>query len=852
MKKIIALVLIITITASLMNGCDNSASKTTGKSELETGSSITSELKDKNELKLIESSQTLELYINGKTTEIAVKDKTSGKMWFSNPSERSSDLIAMQEAKNRLSSQIEIEYFDKADVSCGMNNYADSIELGQYDIEKIEKGIRITYTLGKVRKVFIAPKAISKKRFEDLILDKLDEKDKKELLKRYKLYTMDDLKSETFKKDMLEKYPGIAYGAVYVLSENLVEFVMDDIVKIIAKTGYAYEDMVADHEENKIAQDELPITFKIPVEYILEDDGLIARVLGNRIEYPKDVKLTNLKFLNFFGAAGKSDNGYLLVPDGSGAIIKLNNGKINTPPYSEKLYGCDLTKATEKEQAKTQQSYLNVYGIKTGKQSFISIIESGDSIATINADISGRLNEYNYVYPSFEMTQSMSMTVPYAEAKEMNIYEIKPFSDNLQLRFLFDGSEDTSYTKMANRYQKYLLDNGFLKKSENLKPQFYMDLLGAVDYKDAILGIPVKRILPLTTYNQAKTIVEKLSDNGIDCINVRYKAFSNNGINNTPMNRISFINTLGSKKDFKNLAEYTESKGGGMFADLEIQYIGNDKPFDGFKSVYDASKNLLGKVVSNPVYNVATGLKEDQRKTLSPSKYMEFAESVSNDLVSFTKNISLSSMGYDLYSDFNKSAPLSRQDSINKIKLTYEFMAKNGYNIMVDGANAYSLANAGHITNVPESSGKSYIIDEDIPFYQIILHGILPFASEALNLSSDYETSCLKMIEVGGNPYFSFMYSSNDALKKVKLGYHSLSYNEWLADAIDVYKKIKPLLEKTSTAKIISHNRMNSGISKTVYDNGLIVYVNFTSQKVDIEGLAIEGLDFAMTGGDAQ
>lgn len=844
MKKEIGFVLAVFISAGILAGCTSVVNPKQAEHNMVNGSPLSDKLKGSNDFSLVERSPSLELYINGETTEIAVKEKSSGKMWFSNPVDRLNDKVATKEANDKLSSQIEIEYFDTADVSCGMNNYADSIMLDQYSIEKIDQGIRIIYTLGTVKKVYVAPKAISQKRFEELILNKLDEKDKKELVKRYKLVAVENIKSETQKKDLLAKYPTIENGPIYLLTENLAEFVMEDIEKIILKSGYTYENMVSDHVENKIQNEDLPVTFQIPVEYLLEKDSLVARVVSSNIKYPEGIKLTGLKFLKFFGAAGEKANGYLFVPDGSGAIIHFNNGKTNTPPYSEKLYGLDLTKNTEEEPAMTQKNLLNVYGIKTDSQSFISIIESGDAISSINADISGRLNSYNYVYPSFEMTQSMSMSVPYADAKEMNIYETSPFDKDLQLRFFFEGSKPVSYTQMANQYQQYLLDNNLLKKTEDIKPQFYIDLLGAVDYKDTFAGIPMKRIKTLTTYKQAAAIVKELYDGGISQINVRYKAFSNNGVNNTPMNKITFLTPLGSKKDFKDFVLDTEQRGGRMFADMELQYICQDKWFDGFRSTRDAAKNLLGKVASKPVYNVATGQKTDQKKMISPTLYCDYLKMASHDLEPYTRSVSFASLGQDLYSDYNKSDKIGRQDAIEKIKQVYKTADQENYCLLVDSGNEYALAYASHIINTPENSSGGYLFDEDIPFYQIVLHGVVPYSSEALNLSSDYVHSYLKMIETGENPYFSFMYASNDALKKVNLESYSLSYREWLADAAILYKNAKPVLDKTCSARITDHQRLSDAVSKTVYDNGVIVYVNYSDQKVSVDGIVVEGLSY--------
>jgi hypothetical protein len=56
----------------------------------------------------------LALYIDENTAEIAVVDKKSGAVYFSNPKDRMQDAVANQANKDMLSSQLIIKYFDEA------------------------------------------------------------------------------------------------------------------------------------------------------------------------------------------------------------------------------------------------------------------------------------------------------------------------------------------------------------------------------------------------------------------------------------------------------------------------------------------------------------------------------------------------------------------------------------------------------------------------------------------------------------------------------------------------------------------------------------------------------------------
>lgn len=49
----------------------------------------------------------------------------------------------------------------------------------------------------------------------------------------------------------------------------------------------------------------------------------------------------------------------------------------------------------------TEDARIPVFGMKNGDSAFLGRITGGDALAIVNADVSGKLNSYNYVYPEF-------------------------------------------------------------------------------------------------------------------------------------------------------------------------------------------------------------------------------------------------------------------------------------------------------------------------------------------------------------------------------------------------------------------------------------------------------------------
>ena len=130
-----------------------------------------------------------------------------------------------------------------------------------------------------------------------------------------------------------------------------------------------------DKEENGVAITydyvNKDINVKLVVHYVLEDDNLYVYADTSEIE-EKDTNavdgriLTKILLCPQFGAVSATDidgnptEGYMIVPDGSGAVINYNNGKTNYSSYSHQVYGRDYTTVPSNAPHVNEQAYLPV------------------------------------------------------------------------------------------------------------------------------------------------------------------------------------------------------------------------------------------------------------------------------------------------------------------------------------------------------------------------------------------------------------------------------------------------------------------------------------------------------------
>ena len=175
----------------------------------------------------------------------------------------------------------------------------------------------------------------------------------------------------------------------------------------------------------------------------------------------------------------------MLVPDGSGSLIHLNNGKTQEEQYVQRVYGADPNDNSLSRPQVSESAYMPVFGLKNGENAWFAVIEKGDGIASISADIGGRQNSYNHVHATFSLRGEDELEM-YTSQKmqEIQLLSEEPYRGDIQVRYHFLHGEDASYSGMARLYQQQLIEQDVLKPlAEQTELPFYVDVLGAVDKK---------------------------------------------------------------------------------------------------------------------------------------------------------------------------------------------------------------------------------------------------------------------------------------------------------------------------------------------------------------------------------
>lgn len=809
------------------------------KSKTEKGERFVAVNEDKPDVEgmvLVSENDNLKLYTNLETTEIAVYNKNDGSITYSNPQDRDTHTGTGINASN-LSSTLAVTYYNKAGNVATINNYDMSIKNGQFETESIKDGIRYIYTLADEDSIAsIVPYYISEDGLNK-VMEKSSDYDARTVKGKYKLENGTYVLNDSAKKSKVG---------------------MEKLNKIFEKAGYTEEDYAKDMEGHE--EDE-SLSITIPLEYRLTDKGLEATVKAADIEEHGNVYISQIDVLQFFGAASNKAQGYILVPDGSGALINLNSGNQATA-YNQAIYDIDPVAQNYVVIEETECARLPIFGIKADDNAIFARITAGDAIASVNADVAGKLNNYNYAYASFNVREKELLNMfgvqgskSYIPVVEKSLYKI-----DLSVSYSFLTKDDASYSGMARTYRKQLIDEGILKETNQSESvPLYLDIIGGVEQKKHIMGIPYEGVCAMTTYDEASEIVDNLYDSDITNLRLNYQGWFNGGIYHDVADKIKLIGSVGSKSDLESLNKKLEDKGGKLFMDVAFQKVSHESKR--FTSVLEASKYYSGYVVELGATDPSTVRQTSNLEwydemiyyMISPKFLNRYVDKFASKITKYdVSGINLTDLGSVLTSDKKRSELINRQQAENIVIGQYEKLAETKKNLMETGGNEYSLKYVSDIIDAPTSYSAYYIIDEQVPFYEMVIHGSISYSGEAFNLMDDDldDDFVLNCIEYGIAPRFTLSYKDPSKMKYTSSAdKYSVLYTTWLDKAKEMYGNINEALKDVDGSAMINHEKLDNGLIKVDYENGKTIYINKTSQDITVDGNTVKAKNYLKTGG---
>ncbi len=422
------------------------------------------------------------------------------------------------------------------------------------------------------------------------------------------------------------------------------------------------------------------------------------------------------------------------------------------------------------------------------------------------------------------------------------------------------GYYNTTYAGMASYYRDYLKADGTLGALELMSEDIplYIETFGTMSILTKILTFPVETTIPLTTFEDVVTmyneianatehvqglidkcyadaeaaeeevdkeayrlqakeyedLLTKIAD--VKNVNFRLTGFANDGMYYTYPTKVKWERKCGGKDGFKDLVATTASvsaKEGinfSVYPEFDFMYITNTSAFDGIRKGNTASRMVDNRYASKQTYN-AILQKYETFFTLVISSdaldslYTKFLKDYSEYDI---KNLSASTLGSDINSNFDKDNSINRDQARQDVIALLDRIANtDGYSLMIDAGNIYTVKYAEHILNIATDSSHFQFSSYAVPFIGMILHGHVNYAGSPINYSGSTEYEILRSIENGAAPYFILCYQNTAYMKEDEQlnKYYGVNYGAWYADMLKIYHELNTQLGSLQDYEITDH-----------------------------------------------
>ncbi|MBQ8200333.1 MAG: hypothetical protein IJZ74_01055 [Clostridia bacterium] len=793
---------------------------------------------------LVAENDVLKLYAKPETGEVAVHDLRNGQTVYSNPPGAGSDKIANKTNKNYLKSQFMLEYYN-ANLSTGTyDSFSKSVDLGNIKAESIPDGVRFTYELGEEVEIYLVPHVLSDERYQEL-------------------YNGSPANVQKLMYGQANSFYAPGDDGFWRITENGVKMAVRNLNRMseaFIELGMTKDEYFTWQEQAGVEVAET-LGFTVVLEWRLVGDAVECTVPAERIEERGGGMVGRIQLLPYMGAAGADETGYIVVPNGSGSLINFNNGKQTSSAYSQYIYEMDLVDAEYTKTQSVQPVRLPLFALCRENSTVLATVEKGATLAAISADVSGRSNTYNNAYASFTLRNDEKLAMFGAgETADMPIVEDKYYAETLTVRYTLLTEENKGYSGVANYYRQRLINEGVLTlKAEGGDIPFYYDVIGGVKETAHTMGVQHLTVKAMTTFEQADDMAQQLGKLGVSNQVMNFQGWMNGGYYHDVVSKVKILRQLGGKAGLEALDAAMTRLGGELYADVAFQnvtfiskrYMVNEETSRYYGAGYAVQ---FGEVnPANLRRTTGLGYAENLYNLLSPKFLPYYVDKFINATEDMQlTGVSLRDLGYELHADKKRTNVINREEALMIVESQLKALRDTGRKLMITGGNDYALNGVSHVLGAPMSATQYFIVDQEIPLYQMILHGCVDYTGKALNtvVSDDWQSDLLKLIEYGASTRYIFTWQDATEMKYTGLNkYYATTFSAWADEAAQKYQYVNGALAQVSNAAMVEHVSVTDTLKRVTYSNGVTIYINYGSESAQADGYTIPAKEYLAMGG---
>lgn len=672
--------------------------------------------------------------------------------------------------------------------------------------------------------------------------------------------------AESYADDLNTTYVGIANSLI------TIEYYESDKIKNLSSASEKGVESVLSRVEDRnycLNINFTEIDVQIKVYITLEEDGIDYHIPYSEMGGAGLNKLAAIDISPFLGASGGRMNvmnpetlewetqdsyrvpGYVLVPDGSGSLIRFVDNTSTFNSYVGDVYGKDYATETYYnfayyDDVPVKDPVMPVFGIAhgQGQMAFAAWANQGAEYMEIIVNPDGtKGTTYTWAYPRFELNVNYYQLYDEKGSgffKQMD--EIFQYDIDITYAFLFgDGSDGTpaaDYTGMARVYREYLIAEGELTLLETREGDIpiRLDFIMA-DSKSGIVG---NSQVEVTTAEDVEEILNQVTSRGITNVNSGLIGWQKKGESLSKPYKMSFSGSIGSKGDFKKLIENFGKRG--IDISLARDVITINKSMTGYY-------NTAVKCISNWYLSIDKEaiLPENVPTSLfsyaTPAKAASWINTLADKTSGFSRSLTLTEMPHVLTSNWSRvGAVTSLTEAVELYRNTLSKV--NGETLLnLENPHMYLWKYTDRYLQIPVGSSQ-YIFETDtVPFLEMVLHGTMEMYAPYANFSFYTRDSILRMIDYNISP--SFILSKEPSYKLAdtfSANFYSTEYSLYEELIQQVYGTINEVLSQVQGFEWTYRYVPENGVVINTYQKdseSRYVIINYTENEVTYHGTTV-------------
>lgn len=633
---------------------------------------------------------------------------------------------------------------------------------------------------------------------------------------------------------------------------NLDNILIEDSKSYVSGSRYNVDlefdyDAIDNGVKVHLTFDDLAIKFDVDV--YVEGDRLVVHLpmdslWEGQIEKPMlnldgttSMKITKYRLKSvylfpYFGANNHQINGYAMVPDGSGALIRYTDRQSATA-YIQRIYGTDegntaiptinWTNAHWKDELTAS---MPIFGINHGyhQAAFAAILESGDANAEIHSYPFG-YNSYqiNTTFMKFIVRERYTIRTSSAQSDSFQLVNETAYPADYTVSYRFLAGEKASYSGMAEAARE-----AWTQPAQASSQKAAQIKVIAQDYKNGLFG---KTIVAMTTYEQLIDLVRQMEEEGLSSLELEYFGWNKGGFYDNPSDRPAASGALGGETKLKRLEA--------VLQELGIQTFYTRSPLIAYES--SLGQGVVKKVT---LVNFETAR---IKSSLFQSAFYRDPALIAKRILDHAKAyerlgvdaMTIETVGQALFSYRTGGVSNTRDDAMRIVEEQIGLLGT--YDLAMIQPNSYLYRYLTSYYRMPIESNKYSYMTDSIPFLQMVLHGKVALYSDYVNYVSDYGLYSLRLVEYGVSPAFIVTAEPTYRLRHTNLEYlFTTEFALWKDTILQMNLEVGSKLTDLADQTIAYHRYVAPGIAETTYADGTVILVNFTASSYDHGGILVE------------